>query len=87
MSSGLVAATIRDPRTVRPDGPTIAVSHRPAPRPGPRRPLAADTPRSTSGKSAHINGMCSILAAHRPFCGPPGTRTPNLWIKSPQLCH
>ena len=19
--------------------------------------------------------------------GPPGTRTPNLWIKSPQLCH
>ena len=21
------------------------------------------------------------------WCGPPGTRTPNLWIKSPQLCH
>ncbi len=42
--------------------------------------------------------FAAVLAAYRAvrkigrvadlrFCGPPGTRTPNLRIKSPQLCH
>jgi hypothetical protein len=32
-----------------------------------------------------------LISADKPmtccFSGPPGTRTPNLWIKSPQLCQ
>ena len=47
------------------------------------------------GSLLYFAAVCAAFEAVRPvqlpadlrFGGPPGTRTPNLWIKSQQLCH
>ena len=51
-------------------------------------------PTATQFLCRHGNACPSVSPACRTGhisymhqSGPPGTRTPNLWIKSPQLCH
>ena len=45
--------------------------------------------RRQASRSIHAHQLDVSLSSQLRgfFCGPPGTRTPNLRIKSPQLCH